>query len=135
VFVHADVAGGERVWTGYWERSEGSFVAEATAAEATVAEGASTAGAGAEGASAGGAAADRADQRTGILEEAPTWPAAGDAVAWGLARTPRVVVIEPDGAAWWAGEGDPPAGLSGRWTDTGGSDASDAGARRWAGPG
>jgi cytidine deaminase len=86
VFVHADVAGGRRVWTGYWERSDGSF--------------------------AGGSAPDG---EAGILEEAPTWPDAADAVDWGLARTPRVVVIDPDGATLWAGAGDPPVGVPERW--------------------
>jgi cytidine deaminase len=79
VFVHPDVAGGERVWTGYWERSTG-----------------------AEG------------ERAGILEEAPTWPHAGDVVAWGRARTARVVVVDAEGAAFWAGTGDGPADLP-RW--------------------
>ncbi|HEU5107622.1 MAG TPA: cytidine deaminase [Micromonosporaceae bacterium] len=82
VFVHADLAGGVQVWTGYWERSE---------------------------------ATDGPGGETGILEEAPTWPDAADAVAWGRARTPRIVVIEPDGAALWAGEGQAPPGLAGNW--------------------
>jgi len=82
VFVHADLVGGHRVWTGYWERSDGTGTP---------------------------------DGDSGILEEAPTWPDAADAVAWGLARTPRVVVIDPDGTARWAGEGPPPAGVAEPW--------------------
>jgi len=81
VFVHADLVAGEHVWTGYWERSDGSPVA---------------------------------GERVGILEEAPTWPDVADAVAWGRVRTPRVIVIDPDGVALWAGEGEPPAGVR-RW--------------------
>jgi cytidine deaminase len=80
VFVHPDMRDGQRVWTGYWERSSGS---------------------GAEPA--------------GILEEAPIWPSAAEAVAWGRARTPRVVVVAADGETYWAGEGDPPAEIGRRW--------------------
>src|SRR6266511_1001451 len=80
VFVHADMVGSDRVWTGYWERSTGE-----------------------------------GDEPAGILEEAPTWPDAADAVRWGRARTPRVVVVEPDGSLGWAGEGAPPAEIGRRW--------------------
>lgn len=55
------------------------------------------------------------DDRPGILEEGPTWPAASEAVTWGLARTPRVVVVDADGATYWAGTGDPPAEIGTRW--------------------
>ena len=79
VFVHPDVAGGERVWTGYWERSSGAD-----------------------------------GEPAGILEEAPTWPLAEDAVAWGRARTARVVVVDAEGATFWAGTGDGPAEMP-RW--------------------
>jgi cytidine deaminase len=79
VFVHADLVSGQRVWTAYWERSDGT----------------------------GAPGGD-----SGILEEAPTWPDAADAVAWGRVRTPRVVVIDPDGSATWAGEGPPPRDLA-----------------------
>jgi len=82
VFVHPDSAGGELVWTGYWERSE----------------------------STGEAAG------SGILEEAPSWPSAESVVAWGRARTHRVVVVDADGGVSWAGEGDPPTEVSTRWT-------------------
>ena len=79
VFVHPDVAGGEQVWTGYWERSSGSD-----------------------------------GEPAGILEEAPTWPRAEDAVGWGRVRTPRVVVVDAEGATFWAGTGDGPADMP-RW--------------------
>jgi cytidine deaminase len=52
-----------------------------------------------------------ADQPSGILDEAPTWPEVGPAVAWGRARTSRVVVVEADGSMSWAGTGDPPPGM------------------------
>jgi cytidine deaminase len=66
VFVHPDMRDGQRVWTGYWERSSGS-----------------------------------GDEPAGILEEAPIWPSAAEAVAWGRARTPRVVVVAADGETYW----------------------------------
>jgi len=78
VFVHPDMAGGERVWTGYWERSL------------------------------------HTGEPAGILEEAPTWARADDAVAWGRLRTTRVVVVDADGATFWAGTGNGPAGMP-RW--------------------
>jgi cytidine deaminase len=79
VFVHRDMAGGQPVWTGYWER------------------------------------AAHADEPSGILQEAPTWPAAANAVAWGRARTSRVVVVEADGTLSWAGVGDPPVEVAREW--------------------
>jgi len=82
VFVHPDNAGGERVWTAYWERS-GHTPGEVP----------------------------------GILEEAPNWPALQEAVEWGRARTPRVVVVGADGALTWAGEGEPPAALKEQLSD------------------
>jgi cytidine deaminase len=84
VFVHPDVAGGERVWTAYWERSSGFT--------------------------------DDPAER-GILEEGPIWPAARTAVEWGRARTTRVVVVDADGGLSWAGEGEPPPQVPGRWRD------------------
>jgi len=54
-----------------------------------------------------------------ILEEAPTWGNVADAVAWGRARTPRVVVIDDEGSARWAGDGDPPPEVPQRWTAAG----------------
>jgi cytidine deaminase len=80
VFVHPDMAGADRVWTGYWERSTGA-----------------------------------AGERTGILEEAPNFGTAGDAVNWGRTRTPRVVVVTADGDLAWAGDGDPPSPITARW--------------------
>ncbi|MGC9668000.1 cytidine deaminase [Planosporangium sp. 12N6] len=79
VFVHRDVAGGQPVWTAYWER------------------------------------AAHADEASGILQEAPTWPDAASAVAWGRTRTSRVVVVEADGTLSWAGVGVPPAEVSREW--------------------
>ncbi|HYN95161.1 MAG TPA: cytidine deaminase [Pilimelia sp.] len=96
VFVHPDLAGGERVWTGYWERSSGALAVDDDAPSA----------AGAATPPAGG---------TGILDEAPTWRDVADAIAWGLARTPRVVVVDADGGTWWAGDGEPPAEVPRRW--------------------
>jgi cytidine deaminase len=52
----------------------------------------------------------------GILEEAPTWPDVVDALAWARARTQRVVVVDADGATYWAGRGDPPPDLP-RWPE------------------
>lgn len=88
VFVHADLVGGQRVWTGYWERSDGSLAPSERS---------------------GG------DEAVGILEEAPTWSDTAQAVAWGRARTARVVVIDPTGAVLWAGEGEAPVGITERW--------------------
>jgi cytidine deaminase len=82
VFVHPDSVGGERVWTAYWERSDGLSGSEPPPEE------------------------------RGILEEGPTWEKRDDAVAWGRERTPRVVVVDADGALSWAGEGEPPAALA-----------------------
>jgi cytidine deaminase len=85
VFVHPDSAGGQKVWTAYWERSAG-FVDQPAA-----------------------------DEERGILEEGPTWSEVAAAVAWGRARTPRVVVVDAEGGLAWAGEGDPPAEIGARW--------------------
>jgi len=59
--------------------------------------------------------ASHADEASGILEEAPTWPSASAAVAWGRTRTSRVIVVEADGTLSWAGVGDPPAEVSREW--------------------
>jgi cytidine deaminase len=59
--------------------------------------------------------AAHADEPSGILEEAPTWPDAAAAVAWGRKRTSRVVVVEADGSLSWAGVGDPPAEVAREW--------------------
>ncbi|GAA2524134.1 cytidine deaminase [Pilimelia columellifera] len=55
-----------------------------------------------------------------IIEEAPTWGDVTEAVAWGRARTERVVVIDDEGAARWAGGGDPPPEAPRRWAASGG---------------
>jgi cytidine deaminase len=62
--------------------------------------------------------ASHADEAAGILQEAPTWPDAAAAVAWGRARTSRVVVVEADGTLSWAGVGDPPVEVSGQWRES-----------------
>jgi cytidine deaminase len=85
VFVHPDVAGGQRVWTGYWERSTGT-----------------------------------GEDPPGILDEAPSWPSPLEAVAWGRARTPRVVVVDVDGGTYWAGVGAAPPELP-EWPETKGA--------------
>jgi cytidine deaminase len=60
--------------------------------------------------------ADDAVEERGILEEGPLWTEARDAVAWGLARTPRVVVVDADGALFWAGTDPAPAEVTRGWT-------------------
>jgi len=83
VFVHPDLAGGETVWTAYWERSGGS------------------------------------DTEKGVLEEGPNFPTTAQAVTWGLVRSPQIVVVDADGGLTWAGEGEPPEGIPGRWQQGG----------------
>jgi cytidine deaminase len=61
-----------------------------------------------------GAGAD--GEAVGLLEEGQQWPGTDAAVAWGLARTPRVVVVDADGTAYWAGEGEPPSEIGRRWS-------------------
>ncbi|GIJ51139.1 hypothetical protein Val02_80250 [Virgisporangium aliadipatigenens] len=56
-----------------------------------------------------------ADQGGAIIEEAPVWGGAPDAVAWGRARTPRVVVVDGQGGTYWAGAGTRPADLTEDW--------------------
>ncbi|MFC5941522.1 cytidine deaminase [Micromonospora harpali] len=60
-------------------------------------------------------AGDTEGTETGVLEEGPSWDAAAEAVAWGLARTPRVVVVDATGTIFWAGEGEPPQEIPTRW--------------------
>lgn len=55
------------------------------------------------------------DDPGGIIEEAPVWPTAADGVAWGRARTPRVVVVDGQGGTYWAGAGERPAEFSEEW--------------------
>ncbi|MET7425606.1 cytidine deaminase [Dactylosporangium sp. NPDC005555] len=52
----------------------------------------------------------------GILEEGPTWATAGEAVAWGRIRTPRVVVVDAQGTSRWAGDTPRPAGIDQDWS-------------------
>jgi cytidine deaminase len=59
--------------------------------------------------------ADRERHRPAILEEAPTWPSVTSAIAWGRARTPRIVVIDETGAPFWAGDGEAPAEIAAVW--------------------
>ncbi|HEY1488069.1 MAG TPA: cytidine deaminase [Micromonosporaceae bacterium] len=53
--------------------------------------------------------------RSAILDEAPTRPNAGDMIAWGLARTRRVIVVDAEGEMFWAGEGPAPSEVSKPW--------------------
>jgi cytidine deaminase len=55
------------------------------------------------------------EEQRGILEEGPTWTEARAAVAWGLARTSRVVVVDADGGLSWAGTEEPPSQVSTLW--------------------
>ena len=50
-----------------------------------------------------------------IIEEGPVWPAAGTGVAWGRARTPRVVVVDGQGRTYWAGAGERPGEFAEEW--------------------
>jgi cytidine deaminase len=50
-----------------------------------------------------------------VIEEGPVWPDAGSAVAWGRARTPRVVVIDGEGHTYWAGAGARPEEFAEEW--------------------
>jgi cytidine deaminase len=50
-----------------------------------------------------------------VIEEAPVWPDAAAAVAWGRARTPRVVVIDGEGRTYWAGAGARPEEFAEEW--------------------
>jgi cytidine deaminase len=50
-----------------------------------------------------------------ILDEAPSRPDAAEVIAWGLARTRRVVVIDTEGEMFWAGEGPAPAEVPRVW--------------------
>jgi cytidine deaminase len=85
VFVHPDVAGGQQVWTGYWGADEPG----------------------------GGPGAGR--PAGAIIEEGPIWPDATAGVAWGRARTSRVVVVDGQGGTYWAGGGARPAELTEEW--------------------
>lgn len=54
--------------------------------------------------------------RSAILDEAPSRAAAEDVIAWGLARTRRVIVVDAEGEMFWAGEGPAPAEVSKSWS-------------------
>jgi cytidine deaminase len=90
VFVHPDLDAGKPVWTAYWERSSGFEQDEQE-----------------------GAADPHA---RGILEEGPVWTDVAEAVAWGRARTGRVVVVDADGELAWAGTAPAPAQVSRVWS-------------------
>jgi cytidine deaminase len=107
VFVHPDQVGGQQVWTAYWERSSGLANDAGYAGDAGDSHGAADAEA-----SPGREEDERGileEDERGILEEGPIWMSSADAIAWGRARTPRVVVVDADGTLSWAGDGDPPA--------------------------
>jgi cytidine deaminase len=57
------------------------------------------------------------DAEKGVLEEGPNFLTPAEAVAWGQARTPRIVVVNADGALAWAGDGEPPDGIPAKWED------------------
>jgi cytidine deaminase len=50
-----------------------------------------------------------------IIEEGPVWPDAAAGVAWGRARTPRVVVVDGQGRTYWAGAGERPGEFAEEW--------------------
>jgi cytidine deaminase len=50
-----------------------------------------------------------------VIEEGPIWPDAAAAVAWGRARTPRVVVVDGQGHTYWAGAGQRPEEFAEEW--------------------
>jgi cytidine deaminase len=55
------------------------------------------------------------ERRSAILDEAPSRPEAEEVIAWGLARTRRVIVVDADGELFWAGEGPRPAEVPRSW--------------------
>jgi cytidine deaminase len=54
--------------------------------------------------------------RAAILDEAPSRADATEVIAWGLARTRRVIVIDAEGEMFWAGEGPAPAEVTKVWS-------------------
>ncbi|SCF47458.1 cytidine deaminase [Micromonospora matsumotoense] len=60
-------------------------------------------------------AGDTDETAPGVLEEGPSWGHPSEAITWGLARTPRVVVVDAEGTIFWAGEGEPPLEIPVRW--------------------
>jgi cytidine deaminase len=63
-------------------------------------------------------AGDDVGAETGVLEEGPIWDGPAEAIAWGHARTPRVVVVDAAGGIFWAGDGEPPMEIPVRWPGT-----------------
>ena len=64
-----------------------------------------------------GAFVRRADEEpAGILEEGPTWRTAAEGVAWGRARTPRVVVVDAQGGSQVGRDTARPAGIEQDWS-------------------
>ncbi len=55
------------------------------------------------------------DGHQAILDEAPSRPDASDVIAWGLARTRRVIVVDAEGEMFWAGEGPAPSEVGKQW--------------------
>jgi cytidine deaminase len=56
------------------------------------------------------------DEPAGILEEGPNFATAPEAVEWGRIRTPRVVVVDAQGTASWAGDTPRPTGIERDWS-------------------
>ncbi len=57
------------------------------------------------------------DSERGILDEGPMWTDVAEAVAWGQARTPRVIVVEADGELAWAGTEAAPPEVTRMWSE------------------
>jgi cytidine deaminase len=55
------------------------------------------------------------NSHSAILDEAPSRADAADVIAWGLARTRRVIVVDAEGEMFWAGEGPAPSEVGKRW--------------------
>src|SRR5690242_9964598 len=56
------------------------------------------------------------NEPAGILEEGPSWERPEEAVAWGRARTSRVIVVDATGTTAWAGTGARPGGIEKDWS-------------------
>lgn len=59
----------------------------------------------------------RSTDAAGILEEGPTWQEAATAVRWGRARSQRVVVVDANGVAAWAGAAPRPGEIGCDWEE------------------
>jgi len=64
-----------------------------------------------------GGSPQESDEPKGVLEEGPIFPSVEQAVRWGRVRSPRIVVVDAEGALAWAGEGEPPDGIGVRWEE------------------